>query len=51
MYARQILLLLLPHRGGLGLALLVYPPIVIRLLLGAEIIGVADVVSRFAGIA
>jgi hypothetical protein len=35
----------------LGLALLVYPPIVIRLLLGAEIIGVAEVVSRFAGIA
>ena len=35
----------------LGLALLLYPPIVIRLLLGAEIIGVGDVVSRFAGIA
>jgi hypothetical protein len=34
-----------------GLALLVYPPIVIRLLLGAEIIGVGEVVSRFAGIA
>src|SRR6476659_9981939 len=32
--------------AALGLALLVYPPIVIRLLLGAEIIGVADVVSR-----
>ena len=37
--------------AALGLALLVYPPIVIRLLLGAEIIGVGDVVSRFAGIA
>jgi hypothetical protein len=37
--------------AALGLALLVYPPIVIRLLLGAEIIGVADVVSRFAGVA
>jgi hypothetical protein len=37
--------------AALGLALLVYPPVVIRLLLGAEIVGVADVVSRFAGIA
>jgi len=33
-----------------GLALLVYPPIVIRLLLGAETAGVAEVVSRFGGI-
>ena len=37
--------------AAMGLALLVYPPIVIRLLLGAEIAGVADVVGRFAGIA
>ena len=37
--------------AALGLALLVYPPIVIRLLLGAETIGLGDVVSRFAGIA
>src|SRR5689334_19553361 len=37
--------------AALGLALLVYPPIVIRLLLGAEIIGVADVISRFTGVA
>jgi hypothetical protein len=34
-----------------GLALLAYPSIVVRLLLGAEIIGVADVISRFAGVA
>ena len=34
-----------------GLVLLVYPAIVIRLLLGAEIVGVGEVVSRFAGIA
>ena len=34
-----------------GIALLAYPSIVVRLLLGAEIIGVADVVSRFAGVA
>jgi hypothetical protein len=37
--------------AALGLALLVYPPIVIRLLLGGEIIGVADVISRFTGVA
>lgn len=37
--------------AALGLALLVYPPIVIRLLLGAEIIGVGEVVSRFGGVA
>ncbi len=35
----------------MGLVLLVYPPIVIRLLLGAEIIGIGDVISRFAGVA
>ena len=33
-----------------GLALLAYPPIVVRLLLGAEIVGIGDVVSRFGGI-
>ena len=37
--------------GVLGLTLLVYPPIVIRFLLNAEITGAGDVVSRFAGIA
>lgn len=35
----------------LGIVLLVYPAIVIRLLLDADIMGVADVVSRFGGIA
>jgi hypothetical protein len=33
-----------------GLALLAYPSIVVRLLLGAEIVGIGDVVSRFGGI-
>jgi hypothetical protein len=33
-----------------GLALLAYPPIVIRLLFGAEIAGAGDVISRVAGI-
>ena len=37
--------------GILGLALLAYPPIVIRLLFDAEIIGVGGLVSRFTGIA
>jgi hypothetical protein len=32
-----------------GLVLLVYPPIVVRLLLGAEITGVGGVISRVAG--
>jgi hypothetical protein len=36
--------------GATGLALLTYPRIVIRLLLGAEVIGIAEVVSRFGGI-
>lgn len=34
-----------------GLVLLVYPPIVIRLLFGAEIAGAGIVMSRIAGIA
>ena len=33
-----------------GFALLAYPPVVIRLLLGAEVIGIGEVVSRFGGI-
>ena len=35
----------------MGLTLLVYPPIAIRLLLGADISGAGYVVSRFTGIA
>ena len=37
--------------GLLGLTLLLYAPIMIRLLLDAEIVGAGDVVSRFTGIA
>ena len=33
-----------------GLALLAHPPIVVWLLLGAEITGIGDVVGRFGGI-
>jgi len=35
---------------AVGLALLVYPPIVIQLLFGADPVGPANVVSRVAGI-
>ena len=35
----------------LGLALLLFPPIVVRLLFGAQIIGAGEVMSRLAGIA
>ena len=48
---RSVLAFAATAEGALGLALLVYPPIVIRLLLNAEITGAGDVVSRFAGIA
>ena len=34
-----------------GFVLLVYPAIVVRLLFGSDIVGIADVTSRFAGIA
>jgi hypothetical protein len=37
--------------AGTGLVLLVYPPIVVRLLFGAEITGVGVVMSRVAGAA
>ncbi len=37
--------------GALGLVLLVYPPIVVRLLWGTEVAGAGIAVSRVAGIA
>jgi len=37
--------------GGTGVILLAYPPIVVRLLFGAEIAGVGVFMSRIAGIA
>ena len=37
--------------AAMGLALLAYPPIVIRLLFGADIAGTGILTSRFAGIA
>ncbi len=46
----KILALAAVAEGSLGVILLVWPPIVVRLLFGAEISGVGVVVSRFCGI-
>ena len=48
---RKILAIAAAGEAALGLVLLVYPPIVVRLLLNAEITGAGLVVSRVAGIA
>jgi hypothetical protein len=48
---KKILALAAAGEAALGLVLLVYPPIVVRLLFDAEIAGVGGVVSRMAGIA
>jgi hypothetical protein len=48
---KRVLALAAAAEAGLGLVLLVYPPIVVRLLLGADIAGAGIVVSRVAGIA
>ncbi len=37
--------------AGTGVLLLAWPPIVVRLLFGAEISGAGVIMSRFAGIA
>jgi hypothetical protein len=37
--------------AGTGVMLLVYPPIVVRLLFGAEIVGAGVIMSQLAGIA
>ena len=48
---KKALALAAVSEAALGLVLLVYPPIVVRLLLGAEIAGAGIAVSRVAGIA
>jgi hypothetical protein len=48
---KKLLVLAAISEGSIGLILLVYPPIVIRLLFGAEIAGPSVWISRFAGIA
>jgi hypothetical protein len=46
----KVLALAAAGEAGTGLLLLAWPPIVVRLLFGAEISGVGVVVSRFGGI-
>jgi hypothetical protein len=48
---KNVLALAAAGEAALGLVLLVYPPIVIRLLFGAEIADAGIVISRVAGIA
>jgi hypothetical protein len=48
---RILLALTAVGEAGTGLVLLAYPPIVVRLLFGAEIAGVGVVMSRVAGAA
>jgi len=47
---KKLLALAAVSEAATGLALLVYPPIVVRLLFGAEIMGVGIVIARIAGI-
>jgi hypothetical protein len=48
---KAVLILAAVAEAATGIILVAYPPIVIRLLFGADIAGVGEVVSRFAGIA
>ena len=47
---KNVLALAAAAEGGTGLLLLAWPPVVVRLLFGAEISGVGVVISRFGGI-
>ena len=46
-----ILMLAALAEAGTGVILLVYPPIIVRLLFNAEIVGAGAIMSRLAGIA
>ena len=48
---KKVLALAATGEAALGLVLLAYPPIVVRLLFGADIAGAGIVMSRIAGIA
>jgi hypothetical protein len=48
---KKVLALAAIAEGGTGLILLVYPPIVVRLLFAGEISGTGVLMSRLAGIA
>jgi hypothetical protein len=48
---KTVLMLAAAAEAATGIVLMVYPPIVVRLLLGADIAGVGEMISRLAGIA
>ena len=48
---KKILMLAALAEASTGVILLAYPPIVVRLLFDAEVVGAANVMSRLAGIA
>ena len=48
---KNVLALAAAAEAGTGVILLIYPPIVVRLLFGEEISGIGVVMSRVAGIA
>jgi len=48
---KTVLRLAAATEAATGIALVAYPPIVIRLLFGADVAGVTEVLCRFAGIA
>ena len=48
---KKVLALAAVSEAALGVVMLLHPPIVVRLLLGAEIAGAGIAVSRVAGIA
>jgi hypothetical protein len=48
---KKLLALAAAGEAVTGLVLLVYPPIVVKLLFGADITGIGVVTSRFAGLA
>ena len=48
---KRVLILAAVSEGATGLALLIVPSLVARLLLGAELSGIAEIVARVAGIA
>lgn len=47
----RLLLLAAAGEAAMGLALLVHPPVVVRLLFGADIVGAGIGMSRIAGLA
>ena len=48
---KKVLALTAAAEAGTGLVLLVYPPILVRLLFGGDIGGVGIIITRLAGIA